>query len=133
MKDRDATAVRNTRTYSRKPTLLLDVGPGKTGSSAIQAWLANKAEVHLERPRPLRYVAGVSWPRSGHHLLVRMLKSYFGKVFEYCEFYEPQQCCKQFPCARRGVVHFSKNHDFDGTANRLRDVPLIIQEPSSRP
>jgi hypothetical protein len=40
MKDRDATAVRNTRTYSRKPTLLLDVGPGKTGSSAIQAWLA---------------------------------------------------------------------------------------------
>jgi hypothetical protein len=45
MKDRDATAVRNTRTYSRKPTLLLHVGPGKTGSSAIQAWLANKAEV----------------------------------------------------------------------------------------
>lgn len=30
-------------------------------------------------------VIGVSWPRSGHHLLVRLLKFYFGDKMRYCD------------------------------------------------
>ena len=32
------------------------------------------------RKRP-SYVIGVSWPRSGHHLLARLLRLYYGATF----------------------------------------------------
>jgi len=35
----------------------------------------------------LNYVTCVSWPRSGHHLLERVLGAYFGERWGYCEFY----------------------------------------------
>lgn len=75
----------------------------------------------------MTYVAGVSWPRSGHHLLVRILQEYFGDKFQYCEFYTPEDCCRTFPCARPGTIKFSKNHDFDLNLEQYEDVNYIIQ------
>jgi hypothetical protein len=60
------------------------------------------------------FVIGVSWPRSGHHLLVRLLSSYFGPEFRYCDYYGGiEGCCKSMPCTRAGEIHFTKSHDFD--------------------
>ncbi len=76
----------------------------------------------------LQYVAGVSWPRSGHHLVGRVLRKYFGKrKFFYCEYYSPEDCCKKFPCARAGQVHFSKNHDHDFEVPQMDDLKYFIQ------
>lgn len=68
-------------------------------------------------PSPLKldYVSGVSWPRSGHHLLVRILGDYFGDSFNYCEFYNQEGCCKQSPCVRQDNISLSKNHDYDAS------------------
>jgi hypothetical protein len=74
----------------------------------------------------MRYVANVSWPRSGHHLLQRLLDIYFDGRFRYCEFYGPIDCCKSFPCTRQGV-NMSKNHDFDLSSRLDPSVPLIVQ------
>lgn len=69
------------------------------------------------------YVMGVSWPRSGHHLLARLLRLYYGPTFTYCGFYGQADCCGTAPCARAGGIRYSKNHDFDGT---------LTQDPSQR-
>lgn len=88
------------------------------------------ADSHLEHPLP--YVANVSWPRSGHHLLIRLLALYFGRRFGYCERYGPTKrghipCCGAFPCQRQGPITTSKNHDF-GLDSELPDgMPLIVQ------
>lgn len=76
---------------------------------------------------PIRYVAGISWPRSGHHVVQRLLQAYFGPEFVYCAFYESNNrlCCRTFPCSR-GDVHFSKNHDFSGETP-APGVPHFIQ------
>lgn len=76
----------------------------------------------------LRYVAGVSWPRSGHHLMERLVQNYFGESFKYCSFYhtEPSACCQTFPCTRAGVS-FTKNHDFGSSGAILPDVPYLVQ------
>ena len=67
------------------------------------------------------HVTGVSWPRSGHHLLVRMLGLYFGEAFGYCDFYGGiKGCCKTVPCTRIHRVHLTKSHDFQ------QEVPQII-------
>ena len=77
--------------------------------------------------RPIRYVAGISWPRSGHHVVQRLLQAYFGPEFVYCAFYDPNNhlCCRTFPCTR-GNVHFSKNHHFSGEMPAT-GVPHLIQ------
>jgi hypothetical protein len=75
----------------------------------------------------MRYVASVSWPRSGHYLLVRMLRLYFGSQFGYCRWYDKESCCRTVPCVS-DVVHFSKNHDFDGSLEAPPlEVPLLVQ------
>ena len=79
------------------------------------------------RPSASTYVCGISWPRSGHHLLVRLLQGYFDDAFGYCEFHRPQDCCKVFPCARRGQINFSKNHDFGQETPQLPDQTYLIQ------
>lgn len=65
------------------------------------------------RQRSLRYVACVSYPRSGHHVTQRVLQDYFGPRFRYCEFHRAAagECCRSFPCSNPAVV-MSKNHDF---------------------
>lgn len=82
--------------------------------------------------RPLPYVANVSWPRSGHHLLVRLLIGYFGPRFGYCEYHGPSAtkewpCCGHFPCRKRGTISMSKNHDFELDSPIPTDVPIIVQ------
>lgn len=61
------------------------------------------------------HLVGASIPRSGHHLLVRLLKELYGGDFGYCEFYTPVDCCRQVPCARtEGFrLYLQKNHDLD--------------------
>lgn len=72
-------------------------------------------------------VIGVSWPRSGHHLLVRLLTLYFGAAFLYCDFYGGiEKCCKKIPCKRRDV-HLSKNHDFDLRMPQIAQRKYLIQ------
>jgi len=56
-----------------------------------------------------RHVQGVSFPRSGHHLLVDFLQHYFACRFVYCEYYHT---CHQLPCANP-ANNLQKNHDFD--------------------
>src|SRR6187399_650150 len=77
----------------------------------------------------LRSVHGVSFPRSGHHLLANCLLAYFGETpyvqkttgesiipellgswnFTYCEFYNH---CNQVPCPCPTTT-YQKNHDYD--------------------
>ena len=78
-------------------------------------------------PRAIGYVAGISWPRSGHHLMVRLLQAYFGAGFGYCEFHMARDCCKAFPCARAGQVNLSKNHDFRQATPQLDTLRYLIQ------
>lgn len=74
----------------------------------------------------IEYVAGVSWPRSGHHFLANFLGAYFGEQFGYCEVYTSEDCCKSFPCARP-EINFSKNHDFDLALEKLQDQKYLVQ------
>jgi hypothetical protein len=72
---------------------------------------------------PRRGVQGVSYPRSGHSLLVQFLKTYIGPEFHYCEYYTD---CREWPCVNRGN-HFQKNHDFGLSLPVSRDRPLLVQ------
>jgi hypothetical protein len=72
---------------------------------------------------PRRGVQGVSYPRSGHSLLVQFLKTYIGPGFHYCEYYTG---CRQWPCVNQGN-HFQKNHDFGLSLPVSRDRPLLVQ------
>lgn len=72
-------------------------------------------------------VTGVSWPRSGHHLLVRLLTLYFGDRFVYCDFYGGiEGCCKTLPCSRTDV-HMSKSHDFDLSLPQVDGRKYLVQ------
>ena len=77
-------------------------------------------------PSPLRYVACISYPRSGHHLTVRVLQQYFKHDFKYCQFYNSQEgnCCQSFPCTDESV-RMTKNHDME--LNRPNAVGLQKQ------
>ena len=77
-------------------------------------------------PSPLRYVACISYPRSGHHLTVRVLQQYFKHDFKYCQFYNNQEgnCCQSFPCTDESV-RMTKNHDME--LNRPNAVGLQKQ------
>ena len=83
--------------------------------------------------KPPSYVVGVSWPRSGHHLLARLLRLYYGPKFTYCGFYGQPGCCGQVPCARAGQVRYSKNHDFDGTLPQDAGQRHLIQTRAFTP
>jgi hypothetical protein len=71
----------------------------------------------------LNYVTCVSWPRSGHHLLERVLSAYFGDRWGYCEYYN---CCNTYPCANSETV-FCKNHDFGHDLSVPDGAPLVVQ------
>lgn len=78
---------------------------------------------------PLQYVANVSWPRSGHHLIERFLNAYFGKRHRYCNPYAlSPQCCRALPsspCRHQATVTFSKNHGEDTRSVAPGDRHLI--------
>ena len=87
----------------------------------------------LRRTSPSPYVIGVSWPRSGHHLMARLLRLYYGPTFTYCGFYGQAGCCGKAPCARAGTVRYSKNHDFDGTLPQDAQHRYLIQTRAFAP
>src|ERR1700692_1543945 len=63
------------------------------------------------------HVLGVSMPRSGHHLFVRILRNTLRDRFAYCEFYK-NGCCKAIPCTSKvktteSHVFLQKSHDRD--------------------
>lgn len=86
----------------------------------------------LIRTRP-SYVIGVSWPRSGHHLLARLIRLYYGPNFTYCGFYGQAECCGKAPCARAGIVRYSKNHDFDNALPQEAQHRYLIQTRAFAP
>lgn len=80
------------------------------------------------------HASGVSWPRSGHHLLVRLLTGYFGPAFGYCEFYNVKPsvkdiplCCGQRPCANANRIALTKDHDFELNTPQIRGQRYLVQ------
>lgn len=67
----------------------------------------------------------ISFPRSGQHLIERLLKhiyNYYGKEFSYCEYYS---CCNKIPCEKKCL--FQKNHDLELNLNlKLGEKFLIL-------
>jgi hypothetical protein len=80
--------------------------------------------------KPLRYVACVSYPRSGHHLTVRILTKYFVDRFNYCQFYNSsnETCCGTFPCTNAHVT-FTKNHDMGVGIPPYQGIPKMVGIP----
>ncbi|MCF3935984.1 hypothetical protein L1787_21575 [Acuticoccus sp. M5D2P5] len=88
-------------------------------------------EAQVAPEAQLPYVANVSWPRSGHHLFVRLLHGYFGDRFGYCEYHVPRHrpdlsCCAQAPCGKGGPISMSKNHDFE-LDMPVPETPFVVQ------
>jgi hypothetical protein len=66
-------------------------------------------------------VQGVSFPRSGHHLLVKCVKQYFGKRLGYCgNVFRGQDFLSD------GIT-LQKNHDFDLILPISSDARYLIQ------
>ncbi|MDQ3774924.1 MAG: hypothetical protein M3461_11455 [Pseudomonadota bacterium] len=65
----------------------------------------------------------MSFPRSGHTLLIRLLLAYFGSGFNYCEFYNG---CRSWTC-RRPLSNFQKCHDLRLDTPQRPDLRYIIQ------
>lgn len=66
----------------------------------------------------------VSFPRSGQHLMERLLKhiyNYYGKEYSYCDYYN---CCSKIPCNKKCL--FQKNHDFLLNLNLKIDENFLI-------
>lgn len=79
-------------------------------------------------PAPPRALLGVSFPRSGHHFLERLLRAAAGPDYRYCEFYGPPGCCRSVPCRRPGAFRLQKSHDFGLDHPReLVDCLYVIQ------
>ena len=84
----------------------------------------------------LRYVACISYPRSGHHLIVRVLESYFKEAFRYCNYtyfkhhYEQpcEHCCLTFPCIDPRVS-MTKNHDMELNGRWNKGIPKVVGVP----
>ncbi len=52
----------------------------------------------------------ISFPRSGQHMIERMLSEFYKAEnipYKYCEYYT---CCRQIPCKYN--ANYQKNHDF---------------------
>jgi hypothetical protein len=66
----------------------------------------------------------ISFPRSGQHLIERLLKhiyNYYDKKCSYCEYYN---CCNEIPCNKNCL--FQKNHDFDLNLELKIDEKFLI-------
>ena len=89
-------------------------------------------------------IGGASMPRTGHHFLQRILKSYFDETMGYCSYYSTidldtfQDCCRNLPCTKyrdSGLkVFFQKSHDFNLTDPiDAADFNIVqIREPIAR-
>lgn len=80
-------------------------------------------------------ILNLTFPRSGHHFLVRILKQYFKDKLKYCEYYSAINQCGCFGgenprnvLCTRPETNFQKHHDFDRlfTKPRLFVVPKTL-------
>lgn len=72
-------------------------------------------------------IINISFPRSGHHLLVNILKKYFKDEIKYCEYYISNEGCGCFGGPNPNNVlcikeetNFQKQHDFEKLFYRPR-------------
>lgn len=87
--------------------------------------IATSTPGRYPRRLPATLLLGVSFPRSGHHFLERLLRAAARPDYGYCEFYGPPGCCRTIPCARPGIgLHLQKNHDFG--LDLPRDVAGVV-------
>lgn len=77
-------------------------------------------------------ILNLTFPRSGHHLLVDILKSYFNDKMNYCEFYNSNNNCGCFGGTNPGnqlcvkeKTNFQKHHDFE----KLFHEPRVLTVP----
>jgi hypothetical protein len=78
----------------------------------------------------MKRVISLSIPRSGHHLLVRLVHSYFehGK-FLYCEAYTDPECCGRFPCdavSQRAKSTFGRDSDLRLFMQKSHDLKFEV-------
>ena len=71
----------------------------------------------------IRKTIFVTYPRSGHHWLMRCLQDYYGEEMVYCEHYT---CCQTIPCAKQ-EANILKNHDFTLDLVIPEDWNVIVQ------
>src|SRR5215208_533293 len=82
------------------------------------------------------HLIGVSVPRSGHNLVVRLLQALCSDDLFYCERYRVETCCQAVPCVRRGTreVSFQKSHDLELDLPRdVADAFYLIQQRAPVP
>lgn len=77
-------------------------------------------------------IVSVSLPRSGHNMLMQILRTYFQERFHYCEFYTYtiDDCCKTIPCVRqhgKEAIFIQKTHDFESQTPILAGQPYLVQ------
>lgn len=70
-----------------------------------------------------RRVQGVSFPRSGHHMLTGFLARYFGSSFAYCEYYND---CRRRPCVNPRN-NLQKSHDQKLRLATDKDCDYLLQ------
>lgn len=71
----------------------------------------------------------VSYPRSGHHWLVCMLKTYFGDSLHYCEYYtDPEHAMAVCP-----ETNCQKTHDFYLDEPRSPEFRYVVQFRNPEP
>jgi hypothetical protein len=67
----------------------------------------------------------VSFPRSGQHMLEKLLFDFHSKFnihpYSYCEFYN---CCQEYKCKYNSV--YQKNHDFNLELNIKEDEKYVF-------
>lgn len=97
-------------------------------------YLSTRPEkIVTNRPENFRYVFSKSAPRSGHHFLANMLLRYFGLNLRYCEYYQPENCCRTTPCSKaydpvaRNRFFLQKSHDLELSDTKDLDGLWIVQ------
>ena len=61
--------------------------------------------------------------RSGHHLLAKCLRDYWGERFRYCEWYGH---CRRSPCSNL-KTNWQKNHEFQLSLLRVPERRYVVQ------
>lgn len=82
------------------------------------------------KARGLNRVASASVPRTGHHMLQKMLHQYFEERHSYCQYYDSPgkrpDCCNMFPCTNPDV-NFQKNHDLGRQGTTTTNYYYLVQ------
>lgn len=69
------------------------------------------------------YIVHVSFPRSGHHALVRCMMDLLPEELHYCDYYRH---CRQVPCID-SKTNYQKTHDFDVALAVQNELKYIVQ------